>query len=354
MTRLLHKRQWRLQGRTFRHTLAFVASGVVIAALALSLFAENDRSVVVYSSEDQICSEPILHDFEHDSGIRVDVVYDKEAAEHVMKRLLAEKDNPQADVYWANEPIHPDLLKEQGVSVPYFSANAKRLPAIFKDSDGYWTAFSARARVLLVNNPKPLQPTSLEAYADAQWKDRAVLANPLLNTTGFTLTALFQLWGDDRAKNFLMRVKDNGVKFSPGNGDSADAVAAGKASFSLVDIDDAFSAKAKSSNVQIIYPDQQKNQIGLFLVANAVSLIRGGHHPDNGRKLIDYLLTAEVQRKLAYSPCAQTPLLAGVDTPESVKRIEELNYMKVNYSAIRKKFDALKPMFESWASSLAK
>ena len=354
MSRLQSRKKLSVQFRRFRHALTFIASSFVVVAFTACLLGDSDRSVVVYSSEDQICSEPVLHDFEHDSGLRVIAVYDKEAAEQVMKRLLAEKDNPQADVYWANEPIHPDLLKEKGISTPYFSSNAQKLPAIFKDSEGYWTAFSARARVLLVNNPEPLQPTSLEAYADAQWKDRAVLANPLLNTTGFTLTALFQLWGDERAKNFLTQIKNNGVKFSPGNGDSAAAVAAGKASFSLVDIDDAFSAKAKSSNVQIIYPDQQKNQIGLFLVANAVTLIRGGHHPHNGRKLIDYLLTPEVQRKLAYSPCAQTPLLTGVDTPERVKRIENIKYMKVNYSAIRKKFDALKPTFASWASSLAR
>ena len=355
MTTLLHhQRKSGLQSRIFRHALPFIGLGFVVAVFAACLAAESDSSVVVYSSEDQICSEPILHDFEHDSGIRVNAVYDKEAAEQVMKRLLAEKDNPQADVYWANEPIHPDLLKEKGISTPYLSTNAQKLPAIFKDPEGYWTAFSARARVLLVNNPDPVQPTSLEAYADAQWKDRAVLANPLLNTTGFTLTALFQLWGDERAKKFLTRIRDNGVKFSPGNSDSADAVAAGKASFSLVDIDDAFSAKAKSHNVQIIYPDQQKNQIGLFFVANAVTLIRGGHHPDNGKKLIDYLLTPAVQRKLAYSPCAQTPLLAGIETPERVKRIENIKYMNVNYSAIRKKFDALKPTFESWASSLTR
>ena len=354
MTRSLDERNLQLECRILKSALRLVASTFAVAALSASLAAENDGSVVVYSSEDQPCSQPILHDFEHVSGIRVEAVYDKEAAEFVMKRLLAEKDHPQADVYWANEPIHPDLLKEAGISTPYFSPNARNLPAMFKDSDGYWTAFSARARVLLVNGPEPLHPTSLEAYADPQWKDRAVLANPLLNTTGFTFTALFQLWGDARAKRFLTRLKDNGVKFSPGNGDSAEAVASGKASFSLVDIDDAFSAKAKSPTVQVIYPDQQKDQIGLFLVANALALIRGGHHPDNGRKLIDYLLTPEVQSKLAYSPCAQTPLLAGVDTPQRVKRIEDIKYMNVNYSVIRKKFDALKPMFKSWASSLAR
>src|SRR5690242_20336372 len=121
MTKLLLQRKSGRHSRILMHTLSFIALSFVIAVLAACLAAESDSSVVVYSSEDQVCSEPILHDFEHDSGIRVNAVYDKEAAEQVMKRLLAEKDNPQADVYWANEPIHPDVLKEKGISTPYLS-----------------------------------------------------------------------------------------------------------------------------------------------------------------------------------------------------------------------------------------
>ena len=67
---------------------------------AACLAAESDSSVVVYSSEDQICSEPILHDFEHDSGIRVNAVYDKEAAEQVMN-----------DQYPNPRPLESDALQ---------------------------------------------------------------------------------------------------------------------------------------------------------------------------------------------------------------------------------------------------
>jgi len=110
----LHKRNSQLKCRIWRRALRLIGSTLAVVVLAVCLGAENDTSVVVYSSEDQICSEPILHDFERDTRIRVDAVYDKEAAEVVMRRLLAEKDDPQADVYWANEPIHPDILKDHG------------------------------------------------------------------------------------------------------------------------------------------------------------------------------------------------------------------------------------------------
>src|SRR5215471_13537239 len=151
--------------------------------------SQSPPTVVVYSSEDQPCAEPILKDFENDTGIHVVAVYDKEAAEQVMRRLIEEKDNPRADVYWANEPVHPDQLKDLGITQPYVSPNAAGFPAMFKDGEGHWTAFSGRARVLVVNSKAATTPDSILAYADPRWSGRAVLANPLLNTTAFNLTA---------------------------------------------------------------------------------------------------------------------------------------------------------------------
>ena len=305
--------------------------------------------MVVYSSEDRVCSEPILKDFERDTGIHIVPVFDKESALVVTKRLIDEKDDPQADVYWANEPVHPDEMKALGITQPYLSPNAAAFPAMFKDPEGHWTAFSARARVLDVDSVARDKPGSILAYADPRWRGRAVLANPVLNTTCFTLTALFNAWGDDRAWDFLNRVMSNGVTISPSNPDSAAAVASGRAAFSLVDIDDALAAVRQNKRLEIRYPDQEKNGLGCFMVANAVTLIRGARHPDTARRLIDYLLTAQTQRKLAFSPCAQTPLSRGIEVPATVRRIEDLRVMPVNYSRIRERAEALRPRFQAWA-----
>ena len=65
-------------------------------------------------------------------------VYDTEEAKStgVMNRLLAEKNNPQADVYWANEPIRAEVLKQQGIAATYRSPSAEGIPAHFKDPQG--------------------------------------------------------------------------------------------------------------------------------------------------------------------------------------------------------------------------
>jgi iron(III) transport system substrate-binding protein len=313
---------------------------------------QSPATVVVYSSEDRPCSESILKDFERDSGIQVVAVYDKEAAEHVMKRLIEERDDPHADVYWANEPVHPDQLKALGITQAYVSPNAADLPPMFKDPDGHWTAFSGRARVLVISSKVKPKPDSILAYANPRWNGKAVLADPSLNTTAFNLAALFNAWGDQRAWAFLERVKRNGVKISPGNGRSAVMVASGLAEFSLVDVDDGLGAVRENPTVELQYPDQGKNSLGSFIVANAVAMIRGAKHQDTARKLIDYLLTTESQRKLAFSSCAQTPLSRGVQVPSTVKRIEELRVMRVNYAEIRKKLEQIRPKLQAWAGRI--
>src|ERR1700746_2957022 len=97
--------------------------------------------VVVYVSPDQVFSEPILRDFEKDTGVKVRAIYDTEETRSAgaMNRLIAEKNNPQADVYCANEPIRAEVLRQRGIAAPYFSPNAQGIPASFQDPKGYWT-----------------------------------------------------------------------------------------------------------------------------------------------------------------------------------------------------------------------
>ena len=58
------------------------------------------------------------------------------------------------------------------------------------------------------------------------------------------------------------------------------------------DSDDANEAISEHANVEVVYPDQ--SELGTLLMPTTVVLIRGAAHVDPGRKLIDYLLCAEV------------------------------------------------------------
>jgi len=325
-----------------------VAGGV--AASAWIGLQRSSNTVVVYVSEDQVFADPVLKDFEKESGITVKAVFDTEETKSagVMNRLIAEKNNPQADVYWANEPIRAEVLKQQGVAAPYRSPNAQGIPALFRDPDGYWTGFSARARMLIVNKTLTARPTSVFAYADSRWTAQAVLANPLFGTTTAHVAALFSKLGDEKAKTFLEQMKRNKVQLSSSNGDSADLVADGTYAFAMVDSDDIASRIKQNRPVAGIYPDQEEGGIGCFIVPNAVVLIKGARHARQGMQLIDYLLSRQTEKKLAYSDAAQIPLHPGVETPAQVAQIEKLKVMTVNYADVAAKLQSIQPFLKNW------
>lgn len=328
------------------------AATVLTLLLALAVACRGgSREVVVYVSEDQVFSEPILKDFEKATGITVRAVYDTEEAKStgVMNRLLAEKEAPQADVYWANEPVRAEVLKQKGLAQPYDSPSAEGIPAEFRDPDYDWTGFSARARVLIVQRSIEPQPSSVQAYLDPAFKGKAAIANPLFGTTTAYAAALFVLWGEGPAKALFDGMKANGVRVTASNGDSADLVASGECAFAMVDSDDAVSRAKQGKSVVMVVPDQGEGQPGVFLVPNAAVLIKGGPHGENGKKLVDFLLSKETERKLAFADCAQIPLHAGVETPPQVPRIERLRLMKVDVPRVAAELQAIQPYLKAWA-----
>ncbi len=312
---------------------------------------EKSQEVVVYTSTDQVFSEPVLREFQRRTGIKVHMVFDTEETKStgLVNRLIAEKDAPKCDVFWSNDPLRVEILKQKGILAPYRSPEAQEIPAQFKDPEGYWTGFSGRIRVILVNKDlvKPKDyPHSIFDLLDARWKGTFALANPLFGTTSFHLAALFTVWGDQKAKHFLEGLKQNGLKLASSNGEVARWVALGKVKFGFVDNDDAFSMIKEGYPVAMIIPDQKG--MGTLFMPNAVALIRRAPHPETAKKLIDFLLSPVAEKMLARATCRQIPLHPNVASPEGLPRLSELKLMKVDYAAVARKMEEILPYLRQW------
>ncbi len=306
--------------------------------------------MTIYVSEDEPFSRPLLEAFEKESGIRVHALYDTEESKSsgLINRLIAEKANPQADLYWANEPIRAEVLRKKGVLAPYHSPNADTIPKNFLQKEWFWSGFSARIRLFVVNQKATQIPHSILDYAKSDFRAKGVIANPLFGTTTAHIAALFVTLGDQKAKAFLNALKKNQTAISTSNGESADLVKAGKYDFSLVDSDDAISRLRSGAPIRFVYPDQEANGLGLFVVPNCVMLIKGAKHPQNAKKLFDFLLSAKAQTMLAKEDCAQIPLSKDLSAPDSLKPISALKVMQVDYAKVAQKLLAIQPFLKRW------
>lgn len=320
-----------------------IASGL-LAALAINALgacrspepAPNaDRTVTVYVSTDRVFSEPVLREYERQSGVRVNAVYDTEETKStgLANRLLAEKARPQADVFWSNEPVRTLVLKSREVLAPYRSPSAEGIPAALKDPEGYWTGFSARIRVIAYNTKTVTAedaPRSIFDLTDAKWKGQVAMADPRFGSTSFHVAALYALAGDEKMDEFFRRLKVNGVRIVDGNSVVRDLVARGEVKVGLTDTDDVNVAIEDGQPVGMVLPD--RDGLGVPVMPNMVSLIANAPHTQEARQFIDYLLSADVERQLAQSEAVQIPLHAGVQGPKNLPAIDTFRPMTLDYA----------------------
>lgn len=314
---------------------------------------DNSNTVVVYTTVDQIFSEPILKEFENKTGITVKAVYDTEETKStgVLNRLIAEKDNPQCDVFWSGDPVRTIVLKNKGITTPYQSPVSYDIDMVFKDPEFHWTGFSARARILIYNKNllKPDDvPQSIFDLTKEQYRGKVAIANPLFGTTTFHIAALFTAVGDEKAKQFLTDLKNSDVVIATSNGDVKKRVVQGEIVCGLTDTDDANEAIKEGANVGIVFLDQQG--IGSLIMPNTVNLISNSPHSGNAKKLMDYLLSKETEAKLAKS-CAQMPLHKGVETPENIPSLDNIIPMKINYEKTAQKLEGIQNYLKEWAEN---
>ena len=323
-----------------RSALVLLAVAVVIVVASVACRSGDEpqratRTVTIYVSTDRVFSEPVLRAYEQRSGVKVNALYDTEETKStgLANRLLAEKARPQADVFWSNEPVRTLVLKSRDVLAPYRSPSAEGIPPALIDPDGYWTGFSARIRVIAYNTKlvKPEEaPQSVFDLADSRWKGQVAIADPRFGSTSFHVAALYAVGGDQKIDDFFRRLKANGVRVVDGNSVVRDLVARGDVKVGLTDTDDVNVAIENGQPVGMVLPD--KEGLGVPVMPNMVSLIAKGPHADEGRKLIDYLLSADVERQLAQSEAVQIPLHAGVPGPKNIPAIDTFKPMTLDYT----------------------
>ncbi len=316
--------------------------GFLVGALS-GCTSQHMEEVVVYTALDEDFSRPLFDRFTQETGIGVLCKFDTESTKTVglTQAILAEKARPRCDVFWNNEIVNTLRLERAGLLRPYDPPGAESFPAQFRSPKSTWHGFAARARVLVVNTelvPRDQWPTSLSDLIDPKWQGKVGIAKPLAGTTATHAACLFAVWGDDRAKQFFHALK-SGAQILSGNKQVARAVGTGQLAFGLTDTDDAIIEKESGRPVAIVYPDQAEGELGTLFIPNTISIIAGSAHPAAAQRLVDFLLSPQVEKQLAEGPSAQIPLNREVDIPLRVQSPKTIHAMRVDFQAAATKWD---------------
>jgi len=239
-------------------------------------------TVIIYTSQDEVFAEPILRDFEKQTGIQVRAVYDSEAVKTVglVNRLLTEQSNPQCDVFWNNEEFRTRQLAAHDVFRPTNS----------------WTHLGYRTRRLVLNTNLVTAAKAPLTFSDATntiWHGKVALAYPLFGTTATHFLALRQLWGDEAWQKWCRALAANQPFLVDGNSVVVKQVSRGEALFGFTDSDDIAGAQREGFPVAPLPATKET-----LFVPNTVAVIRNCPHPEAAQQLFAFLSDPKVSQKL--------------------------------------------------------
>lgn len=287
---------------------------LLLALPVIGCVPQPENSVVVYSSADREYAQPILSSFQRKSkGIEVATQFDVESTKTVglANRIASEAQQPRADVFWNNEIMHTLMLEKKGLLRSISWDIPSGWPKEMRSADGNWVGMAARARVIIVNKQllpnRTEYPNSVLELADPKWQKKCGLARPLFGTTATHFTVLIDQLGTDKSQEFFQRASQNAIVLS-GNKQVALQVSAGQLSWGLTDTDDALVEIDAGMPVEIVFPDQQPGQLGALRIPNTVAVINNGPHPVAAAKLANFLVSEDIEGRLAMGSSGQFPV----------------------------------------------
>ena len=139
----------------------------------------------------------MLDQFTQETGIEVEVRYDKTAA--MAAQLIEEGDSSPADVFLAQDAGALGATAKEGVLTEMDEETLETVPEQYRDDEGRWVGLTGRVRVLAYNEDTVTQadlPVTVAELTEDEWKGRVGVAPTNASFQTF-VTALRTVEGED-------------------------------------------------------------------------------------------------------------------------------------------------------------
>lgn len=245
----------------------------------------------------------------------------RESTGVITSRLLAEKDNPVADVVWGLSATSLLQLKQEGMLEPYAPEGVDRILPEFKDSDETpsWVGIDAWETAWIVNKEVLKEhgidevPTSYQDLLDPKYEGLIAMSNPASSGTGLlTVNGILSLYGEEEGWNYLDELDKNVAVYMHSGSQPAKETAAGEygigISFGYRCLQ---SAEEVGSDIcEAVFPEEGS---GWDMEANA--LIKKDNVKECAKDFLDWAISDNIMTKYAQN----YPIVAigvGDDVPE--------------------------------------
>lgn len=309
--------------------LVAIMAAPVLAGTELNVYTDMEPDVLARYQKDLAAKFPDLT-----------FKWVRESAGPITARLLAEKDNPQADIIFGLALSGVLSVDQQGGLEPYRPEGFDAISPMMRDQRDtpVWVGMNVMVGAVALNTrelegmklPKP------EVWADLtkpEYKDAIVMPNPVSSGTAYLhVTSWLQNMGVEKGWAFMEALHKN-VKMYVHSGSKPGQIAAmGEVPIGLtVDAYIAPYIKKRAPVVSFL----PKDGVGYDIIACAV--VKGCRNPEAAKKLMDYAVSRDaalIGLEFDYFPvrpeldnerlAAIRPLLLPMDHARAAKERDEV------------------------------
>lgn len=289
--------------------IAAVTGSLVIAASLTACggsSAASDEKVVTVYSADGLKGEngdgwydQVFKDFEKETGIKVKYV--EGGSGEMVQRAVREKSNTQADVIVTLPPFIQQA-DSKGLLQSYEPQGADKVNGADKSGDGKWTSVVNNFFGFIYNKKElTAAPKTWEELLDAKYKDKLQYSTPGVagDGTAVVIKAMHDFGGKEPAMAYLKKLQANNVGPSSSTSKLAPKVDKGEILVANGDVQMNFAQSKSMPNLAIWFPAKAGGKPTTFALPYAAGLVNKAPHSENGRKLLDYLLSEKAQKQVS-------------------------------------------------------
>ncbi len=277
-------------------SLAILLVLLPIVAIFAGGRAERSDKITLYSGRGESLVEPLIRQFEEESGITVHVRYAGTAELAVL--LQEEGDRSPADLFWAQDAGALGALARRGLLAALPADLAEGVPSIYRNSTGEWIATSGRARVLAYHPDLTTDLDLPESVFDLANPEYAGLVGwaPTNGSFQSFVSAMRVVYGDERTQQWVEDMIANDVQAYRNNTAIVEALAAQEIAMGITNNYYLLRFLTDDPGFPVRQQFFRNEDIGNLVNVAGAGVIRNAGNPDGAEQFVRFLLEADAQQ----------------------------------------------------------
>lgn len=219
----------------------------------------------------------------------------------LINRVLAEKENPQADILLGGASAYHIQLDKQGALEAYSSPLAKNLPSYAVAEDGTWTGFCVLSLGIGINEDRYNQkfqnipiPKTWDDLLNPAYKGEIVLTNPVASSTAYLFVQnQLQRLGWEKGWDYLLTLAGLVGQFPDSGSAPGRLIGSGEYALSVTFLHVVNKYHADGFKVYTVVPPQGVVDI------DCISIMKNSKNLDAAKKFVDFMLSVEAQELMS-------------------------------------------------------